>query len=392
MARILLVTNLYPNSREPVRGLYIKQLVDSLRQHDEVRVVAPVPWLPRAIARKWRPAVDVPREEVIDGITVYHPRYLVIPKILRFSHALTFALCVQRAVGNLSGSYPFQLISVHWIYPDAVGTVLATRRLGVPVIAHALGCDINDYLRLPLRRGMIRWALSNAAAVITKSQEIADKVADLGISRKKITTIHNGVSRELFHRRDKFALRKSLELPLQGRLILFIGNLSIEKGIPYLLDALASLRDTHPDLLLLLIGDGPLRDDIQEQIRSLGIASQARLVGRVPHDRIALYLGAADALCLPSIREGCPNVVLESLASGTPVVASAVGAIPEMMRATNIGYPCRPADVPDLRRALVEALSMSSDVEPKFQWPTWQENADQIRAVFDRHIRETTAH
>lgn len=386
MARILVVTNLYPNAREPVRGLYIKQLVDSIRQHDEVQVVAPVPWLPRSIARKWRPTVDLPDKEVIDGVTVYHPRYLVIPRMLRFSHALTFAVCVRRVLRRLKAGYPFQLISVHWVYPDAVGTILAARDMDVPVVAHALGCDINDYLRYPLRRRMIQWALSRAAAVITKSGEIAEKVAGLGVDREKISTIHNGVDRNLFQRRDRNELRESLDLPLHAPIVLFIGNFSVEKGIPYLLDAVADLRETHPDLLLLMIGDGSLRAQVRQRIEKLGIASHTRLLGHVPHDRIARYLGAADTLCLPSLREGCPNVVLESLASGTPVVASAVGAIPEMMRATNIGFPCPPADVPALRKALLEALSVPSDLEPRFEWPSWQENAERIRAVFSRHM------
>src|SRR5690606_1968117 len=143
------------------------QLVDYLGTDYEVRVIAPVPWLP-AWASRWRPASAVPAEESIDGVRVYHPRYVVIPKILRFTHGFTFAASVRKAMAALRNEFPFELISVHWMFPDVFGTVLAARSGGVPIVAHALGCDINDYLKYPLRRSMIRWALQRVSGVVTK--------------------------------------------------------------------------------------------------------------------------------------------------------------------------------------------------------------------------------
>jgi glycosyltransferase involved in cell wall biosynthesis len=366
--------------------LYIKQLVEFLQSTYEIRVIAPVPWLPEWAARKWRPAQMVPREETVDGVRVYHPRYLVIPKVLRFSHGLTFAACIRGMLKALRPNYAFELISVHWIFPDAFGTVLAAKSLHVPIIAHALGCDINDYLRYPLRRRMIRWALSRATAVVTKSEEIASKISSLDIDENKINTIHNGVSRELFKCRDKAEQRSALNLPADKKIILFVGNFAIEKGITYMLQAVAELRRTRDDLILYMIGDGPLRVQVERDIARLGIEECTVLLGHVPHARIPHYLNSADALCLPSLREGCPNVVLESLASGTPVVASSVGAIPEMMNASKIGFMAEPGDISALSQKLSSALSIPDHVDRSFDWPSWEQNAQEISKVFANSI------
>lgn len=384
--RILIVTNLYPNSREPVRGLYIKQLVDRIRSTYEVRVVSPVPWAPAWFAERWRPEVALPREETIDGVHIYHPRYLAIPKVFRFSHGFTFGAAVRKALNSIRPEYEFELISVHWLFPDAFGTVLAARAMKVPVVAHALGCDVNDYLRYPLRRRMIYWALAKATAVVAKSEEMADKIIGLGIDKRKVEAIHNGVDRSLFHRRDQAEQRLALHLPAQAKIVLFIGNLSPEKGITYLLQAVSQLRRSGTELILCMIGEGPLRGDIEKEVRFLGIEDRTLFLGRVRHDRIPYFLNAADALCLPSLREGCPNVVLEALSSGTAVVASAVGAIPEMMARTRIGFVAEPGDVPALADKLLQAVCLNVDVDRSFEWGDWEQNADAISSVFSRSI------
>jgi teichuronic acid biosynthesis glycosyltransferase TuaC len=390
--RILIITNLYPNSREPVKGLYIKQLVDYLRADYEIRVIAPLPWLPGWVATRWRPAMTVPLVETVDGMVVYHPRYLVIPKVLRFTHGFTFAQCIRRSIRALRGDFAFELISVHWMFPDVFGTVLAAKALPVPVVAHALGCDVNDYLKYPLRRRMIRWALLRASAVVAKSEEIAAKVRALGVDSSKVEAIHNGVDRELFRVREKFAQRAALMLPTDKKIILFVGNFAVEKGINFLLEAAAQLREARGDFMLCMIGDGPLRSGVEAKLRELGIAGFTSLLGSIPHRKISCYLNAADVLCLPSLREGCPNVVLESLASGTPVVASAVGAIPEMMARSRIGFMTEPGNVAGLTAMLDRAMNLPEDIDRSFDWPTWKDNAGAVSDVFARQMAAALRH
>ena len=380
--RVLLVTNLYPNSREPVRGLYIRQLVDFLAEDHEIQVVAPVPWAPAWLAARWRPSVVLPREETIGGIRVHHPRYLAIPKVLRFTHGLTFSASMRHCLHRLRQQFAFDLISVHWIFPDAYGTVRAARGLGIPVVAHAQGCDINDYIRYPLRRRMICSALREADSVVTKSGEIAGKITGLGIDANKVHVVYNGINRDLFQPRDKQEQRRKLGLPAAAKTVLFIGNLSPEKGIDHLLRACAELRDSEPSLSLVIVGDGPLRAEIETRAGELGIADATTLLGRLGHEQIPSWLNAADVLCLPSLREGCPNVVLEALASGTAVVASAVGAIPEMMQHTRLGFMAPPGDARTLAAQLARALALPAGIDRSFDWYSWRDNARALAEVF----------
>lgn len=386
--KLLVVTNLYPNSAEPVRGLYIRQLVEMLSARYEVRVVAPLPWVPKWVANRWQRSLLVPEEEFIGNIRVYHPRYLVIPKILRFSHGFAYAASLRRSFQKIADDFDFDLISVHWMFPDTFGTVLAAKSFDVPVVAHALGCDINDYIQYPLRRKMIRWALLRCAAVVTKSEEIATKVASLGIDRKKINVVHNGINKQRFHPRDKNEERRALHIPTEERIVLFVGNFAVEKGVSFLLQAFAQVSQSFDDAVLYLIGDGPLRAEIKAQIRELGIGRQTRLLGRVVHEEIPRYINSADVLCLPSLREGCPNVILESLASGTPVVASAVGAIPEMVRRTNIAVMVPPQDAAALAVGISRTLANPGEVGAEFDWPSWEQNAASINVIFSGVLKD----
>ena len=389
--KIVIVTNLYPSSVEPVRGLYIAQLAQRLRNYYDIQVIAPIPWLPHWLATRWRKGSSAPVVEQIDGITVHHPRYVAIPKILRFSHGYTFAYTVRRALTSIRKDFRYSLISVHWMFPDTFGTVRAAARSGIPIVAHALGCDINDYLRYPLRRKMIGWALKRCAAVVTKSSEIESSIVTLGVRASRVRTIHNGIDRSRFRRRNSAADRRELEVPSDKKLVLFVGNLSPEKCVDSLLKAFAEALPRREGLLLWIVGDGPLRSALTQIARDLEIDHATRFHGQITHGRIPAFLAAADVLCLPSLREGCPNVVLESLAIGTPVAASSVGAIPEMAANSKICFTSEPADIQGLANNLVRAIDLPDDTDRSFQWPSWDDNARAISEVFAAQLNRESA-
>ena len=131
---VVLVSNLYPNSNEPTRGIYTQQLVHQLQQHVNIRVVAPTAWRPRALLK-----TPLPRFEHFNGVDVWHPSYVVIPKTARWTYGYTFFLGVYSTLKKLHEEKPIDLINVHWAYPDAVGVVMAARRLGLPVAARTSG-------------------------------------------------------------------------------------------------------------------------------------------------------------------------------------------------------------------------------------------------------------
>jgi glycosyltransferase involved in cell wall biosynthesis len=172
---------------------------------------------------------------------------------------------------------------------------------------------------------------------------------------------HNGVDGERFRIRDRAAERAALGLSQERRLICYVGNLVHEKGVDLLVEAMGLLvRSGRRDLDLALVGAGGLAEPLQKRAAELGITEHLRFVGRRPHEEIARWIAAADAFCLPSRREGCPNVVLEALACGRPVVAARVGGVPELV-SPGTGVLVQPESPEALAAGLREALERPWD-------------------------------
>ncbi len=204
MLKVLLVTNLYPNQFEPTRGIFTEQIVKCLRRKHEVRVMAPVPWMPvfasKILKREHHSLSDV---RSYNDVKVYHPAYIVIPKVGRWLYGLLFFFGIFNTLRKIKKNYNPDVINVHWMYPDGFGTVLAARILRIPVVTHSLGCDINEASTYPSRRFFIKLALKWADYNISVSEELRQKTIQIGSPENITKTIMNGVNSELFQSRDK---------------------------------------------------------------------------------------------------------------------------------------------------------------------------------------------
>ena len=386
---IVIVSNLYPNNVETTKGLFIKQLADSLSNLCEITVVSPIPLHPLDLIRK--PAIV--DKEMIDGIVVLHPRYIVIPKMLRSLIGYFFSKGILNTIKSLKNKGKADIISAHWAYPDGYGASLVAKKLNIPFSVHALGCDINDYTKYKIRRKLIASALNNSNINIVKSQALKDKITSLGVDSDKTLVIHNGVDQKKFKRTDVSIARKSVQSYSNKvkfdddiKYCLFIGNFQIEKGLNYLLDAFDRIKSEK--IHLIVIGAGPLQQSIEEQINQLNLNAHVTLVGRVEHQQIPNYMSASDLLCLPSLREGCPNVVLESLSCGTPVVASNVGAVPDIISKKEFGVIVPACDPVALAQGLTKGLKLKENILPEFEWYSWQENAERVNDELQKLVSE----
>jgi glycosyltransferase involved in cell wall biosynthesis len=370
---VLLISNLYPNCLESTKGMFIKQLADSINKTNSVTVIAPLPFNPFEYFRKKSP---IPLVEEIDGITVYHPRYLVIPKLFRSLTGYFFFYGIKRLVHKLKMENKADVISAHWVYPDGFGAMLVAKKYNIPISIHALGCDINEYTKYPLRKKRIIEALSRSDINIVKSRELKYKITELGISGDKTHVIHNGVDQEKFKHIDKINTRKELSLELNKRYVLFVGNFQIEKGLEYLIRAAKLIDDNS--VHILIIGSGPLETQLHSLVKELGVSQKITFLGRVEHDLIPKYMGGVDLLCLPSLREGCPNVVLESLSCGTPVVASNVGAVPDIITQSHYGTIVQTQDPKAIAAAITKLLANKTSTKIDFDWYDWNKNAEKV--------------
>ncbi len=380
---IVVVSNLYPNRDEPNRGVFIRQLTENLTKSYEISVVSPIPWRP-----KWwyslKGIKQLPSQDTLSGIDVYYPRHVVIPKILRFTYGWLMQVPLSTVLKTIHSRKTIDLISAHWVYPDGFAAVKVANNLNVPVTVHALGCDINEYTKTRFRRHLISKTLVNSDRVVVKSEDLAKKVQALGSESNKVRTILNGVDKNKFNPVDMNESRLKLGLSLSRKYLLFVGNIQQEKGLAYLIDALAICKEFKGKLLV--IGGGALEGSIREQVNKLDLKSVVEFVGSVPHSSVPVYLNAVDALCLPSLREGCPNIVLESLSCATPVLATRVGAVPHIITKKSHGTIVNCASPVELAAAIPNILSLKNTPALNFNWYSWEENADKIRVVYKELI------
>jgi glycosyltransferase involved in cell wall biosynthesis len=359
--RVLAITKIFPNAAEPLSAPFNRQQFAALRELCTLEVMATIPWFPGAgLVARWSSAgrlARVPRREIIDGIEVTHPRTLFVPRLAYATWGPFYAMSIAPLLARYRGKVDVVLGS--WAYPDGFAAVVAARLLGVPAVVKLHGSDINMVAKLPGARGMTAWALPQAARVVAVSRPLADEVVALGVARERVAVVMNGVDGELFRPRDRAAARARLGLDGDLPLAIYVGNLKPEKGVIDLGRAWDAVVRRVPDATLLVIGDGPSREELEAVTRPLG--ERVRLVARQPLEMVPAFLAAADVLVLPSHSEGTPNVVLEALACGRRVVATSVGGVPDLITSPTLGALVPPRDPEALADALARTLQQPYD-------------------------------
>jgi teichuronic acid biosynthesis glycosyltransferase TuaC len=357
--RILTFTGLFPNRTTPNMGIFIFQRVAhlALRPGNHVRVIAPVIYFPRWFRwTHWKSAGQVPSQETIGGLTVLHPRYPILPKISMPLHGLLLFLGTWWLTRRLTKETQFDCIDAHFIYPDCLAAVLLGKFLGLPVIVSARGTDINLYPSFKLIRPMIRWTLLHSAGAIAVSTSLRDVMVELGLSEDRIRVIGNGIDPGRFHRVDPVEARRHLGLPESGQILVSVGGLIPRKGFHFLIPAVAQIASRFPNLRLYILGEGEYRSTLESLIRQCNLQEQVFLVGSVPNTDLRYWFSAAYVSCLLSSREGWPNVLQESLACGTPVVATRVWGAPEVIVSPDLGFLVEQSS-PAIATALESALN-----------------------------------
>lgn len=211
-----------------------------------------------------------------------------------------------------------------------------------------------------LLRGVQRWYVNRACVVIVPSRYLAEIVAGWGVPAEKLRVIYNAVDVAAYDRLpDREVDRR--ELGLEGNVILTVARLTPWKGVDKLIASLPHLRERFPDVGLVVVGDGPERENLERLAEEVGVSDAVHFTGRVPHDRVSLYLRAADLFVLYSGYEGLPHVVLEAMLAGAPVVASSKGGLPEVVEDGVTGRLVPWGDEAQLREALLNALSSPSE-------------------------------
>jgi len=394
--RILTFTSLFPNAADKTFGVFIYQRMAHVnkRPGNQVHVVAPVPYFPSWLrSSRWGAVARIPKVEQIGDLTVYHPRYLLLPKLSMSIHGILIFLGSYRLVRGLHRGLKFDCIDAHYIYPDCFAAVLTGKLLGLPVAASARGTDINLFPSFRLVRPMIRWTLKHAAGNIAVCRALADEMIALGAPKERVTVIGNGVDLDRFQPLDQKEARRKLNIPDDAQAIVAVGALIPRKGFQFLIPAVARIAAQHPRLKAYIVGKGDPRE-LQDLARTHNIEDRVFFVGSRPNEELNLWYSAADLSCLVSSREGWPNVILESLACGTPVLATGLWGVPEILVSPELGIMVA-QETQAIADGLSDSLSRTWDRAAILRYArtrTWevvaQEVAHYLNQISDTAIRE----
>ena len=349
---VITFTTLFPSAAKPQHGLFVQdrmQRVVSAGGFDWC-VVSPVPRVPFGLRRgEHRVHATMPPHEVVGGVEVAHPRYLHVPGLSLRQQATRMARGALATVQQLAAGRR-AVLDAHYVYPDGIAALHVANALDLPCVVTARGTDLNVIGRREGVARQIRALAPRARGLFAVSEELARAFATIsGLPPPRVQLARNGVDPARFPLGDRARARQVLGLPARPPLLLGAGRLVRSKGFHLAVQALSRL----PGVGLVLAGDGEER----ERLRAQG-GDDLHLLGSLPPAGMALAYQAADVLELPSAREGWPNVVTEALAAGLPVVAHAVGAVPQILADARYGAAVAPGDeaafVAAIRRFLAD--------------------------------------
>ncbi len=266
---------------------------------------------------------------------------------------------------------------------------------GKPVVVRLTGADIH-FLRLRGVAPLFARLLNTADGIVCQSQQFKQELAEAGVRADRITILTNGIELERFHAHDKSEARRRLGLPQAAPLVLTVGRLSPSKGHAHLLKAAAAIRERVADAVFVLVGDGDLRAELESQAAALGLDGAVMFAGSQKQSEIPLWLSAADVFALPSLLDGSPNILLEAMACGLPIVATTVGGIPEMITDGHDGLLIAPGSSEALARKLTDLLedpvhrkllSDNAGETVRTQYGTWQAQTARLVQIYKKRIQ-----
>lgn len=389
--RILALTNLYPNPRQPHRGTFNRHQFRALAAEHDVQVIAPIAWTAEWLGRSGRAGdtqgLTTERRRVCDGIVVDHPRYIYTPRVLRGLYGRFFVRSVRGCFHAAIQQFRPDVVLGCFAYPDGWAAVRLAREARVPVAIKVHGSDVLTIDDYPSRRWRTIEALTTADAIIAVSGHMRDQVAALGVDPARVDTVYNGIDTDVFHPGPRGPARQQLGIMSGDPLILFVGNLVPVKGLDILLDALASLAQGGRRFQAALVGDGPLKGWLRSRIEALGLDGRVRLIESQPQEQLPHWYRSADLLVLPSRSEGIPNVLLEASACGTPWIASRVGGITEIAAPESL---VQPGDASALAQRIASFLDNPEAWvrPPAFTPSSWSDSARALSAVLQRIVAE----
>lgn len=348
---------------------------------NHLKVCSPVPYFP--ILAPGKELIKDEQHEFM-GIETFRPGFFYFPKILKSYDALFYKKGLKSWFCRVIEEWKPDILDSHFIWPDGVAVSMLAKEFNLPFSITLRG-KIYESIKIPAQRKQCEKALKRADLIISVSGKMAEEAVKLGADHKRIKIIPNGVKKEIFHKRNKKESRIKLGLPHDKKIMVTIAHLGKRKGHYEVIKALKKLPE---DILLVLIGgeaQGGTREELLKAAKENSVEKKLIIKGPRPYEEIPEYLSAADLSILASYREGCPNAVLESLACGTPVVATDVGAVKDILPAPQCGEIVPLKNQEALEKAIAGVLEKDWDKDSVIEQSmvrSWKEVGDEVVKEF----------
>jgi glycosyltransferase involved in cell wall biosynthesis len=353
---MVIITNLYPLPWEPNRAKFNHQQFELLKDEYQLSLLIPVAF----------PEWFKHRKQIKQSAERRYVPYFYTPKVGRRFYSVMMYLSLLLHSGLWLKRKQAKVLMASWAFPEAVATSWLAKLFKARFFFKVHGSDINQLAKDPARAKQIKQASQNALGILSVSQALANEMQLLGIEPSKVSVIYNGVDHQKFGGES--------DKPIAQDYILYVGNLKPDKGVVELYQGFASIAERHPQLKLVYAGTGAKRAAIEQQAQVDGLAERVTFLGSVAHAELPAWIGNAELLALPSYAEGVPNVVLEAMAAGTPVLATEVGGIPEVMDTNSCGVLIPPQSSSAVAEGLELLLEKQWDKQAikqhasKFSW------------------------
>jgi glycosyltransferase involved in cell wall biosynthesis len=390
MLKLAVVTRYFPNSAEPWQGRSAYQILRVLAQKADVKVFFPNAMYPSLLKPRSRTYDHLDPSYSPPDVKVSYHDYLALPMASRPFNGWMAARVLLPHVR----SFAPDLIHSFFLYPEGYAALKIGKALSVPVVAKGIGSDINR-IRDPISAMHTRTVLREADFLLAVSKDLRRKAVAMGALHEKTRAVHNGCDLTVFHVQDRIDARQRLRINPVAEAVVYLGRMDVKKGLRELVEASVALHPQRPNMQVYMVGEGPDRPIIESAIHSHNAANYIHALPPCAFDEVAVWMAAADVVTLPSYMEGCPNVIVEALACGRPVVATNVGGIPEIL--DNDGGQLVPArDTPALARGLASVLDRNWNAQAisAQHRRSWSDVAAELLEIFEMLVstRQSTIH
>jgi glycosyltransferase involved in cell wall biosynthesis len=367
---LVIISNLYPLPWQPTRATFNFQQFSLLAQEFDTYILIPV-----AFPDWFKHRKQITKEQTRIKIVPY----FYLPKFGRRFYSTFMYYSLKLMAWRWLKKLQPKTILASWAYPDGVAAEKLAKKLQCQFYLKVHGSDINMHASFPERAKQIVQSANQANGILSVSQDLASKMIDLGVEPQRIEVIYNGVNL------DKFSPKNHINTDTTPY-ILFIGNLKKEKGVVELLEAFKLIASEFPAFKLKYVGSGGMLSKLKTLAQQAKLESRIDFEGVKPHEQLPAILANAKLLALPSYNEGVPNVILEAMASGVPVVATRVGGIPEVLP-KECGLLANSITAQAIAEQLTSALTQDWNtkiIRQHAEQFNWQRNINQLTALLTK--------